>query len=187
MVEFQHQRGRLTTRFSKTRIGLLPLPLCGLIRSVESSLPIPWKRRPLEPMSALRSAAAEEVRTRDGQSEPRVSWGGVPLSVVGVLVGQPRRRFRLPPSRRGRSAPDAAPPPMRRRPRRPVGLLIGGRPRIGRAPARNSPPAFTAKLSTLNELSVSTAQQAVQKAYPAKRFRFLPRWTRGGEPVKPKN
>jgi DNA-binding NarL/FixJ family response regulator len=34
------------------------------------------------------------------------------------------------------------------------------------------------------KLCVSTTQQAVQKVYPAKRFRLLPRWMRGGEPIR---
>lgn len=34
-----------------------------------------------------------------------------------------------------------------------------------------------------HKLRVSTTQQAVQKVYPAKRFRLLPRWIRGGEPI----
>ncbi len=34
------------------------------------------------------------------------------------------------------------------------------------------------------ELRVSTTQRAVQKVYPAKRFRLLPRWMLGGEPVR---
>lgn len=34
------------------------------------------------------------------------------------------------------------------------------------------------------KLRVSTTQQAVLKVYPAKRFRLLPRWMRGGEPVR---
>ncbi len=33
------------------------------------------------------------------------------------------------------------------------------------------------------KLRVSTTQQAVRKVYPAKRFRLLPRWMRGGEPT----
>jgi DNA-binding NarL/FixJ family response regulator len=35
-----------------------------------------------------------------------------------------------------------------------------------------------------HKLLVSTTQQALQKVYPTKRFRLLPRWMRGGQPVR---